>query len=128
VNESQTKQDTVARDAILYGVSLLLAGVAAYFLWAFSLVISRYAAYSLGGRPLAPLTSFFLDYRILLLLFPSPWLVFAIYSLFRGPQSAHTLILYSSTLILGLVALTIIVAIAFVIPWIFIPGRMGITQ
>jgi hypothetical protein len=122
MNESPPEQNTVARDALLYGVSLLLAALASYFLWAFSHVISGYAAYSLGGRPLPQITSFFLDNRILLLLFPAPWLIFAIYSSVRGPRPAHTLVLYSATLTLGLVALCVVVAIAFVLPWIFIPG------
>ena len=125
IKENHSQPNGIGRDIAFYVALLVPAGLMAYYLWAFALVISRYVAYALPGRPQAALTIFFLDHRILLLLFPAPWLLFAIYSLVRGPQSTRTLVCFSSTLILGLLALSVLEAIALAMPWIFIPARLS---
>ena len=87
------------------------------------MIIERYVAHSSPGKPQTALTNFFFSYRLLLLLFPVPWFVFAAYSLFDGPRSTRVLLFFASTLILGILALSTLVAIAFAMPWIVIIGH-----
>ncbi len=119
MNDSTTTENTVIRDAVLFLILLLLAGLASYCLWAVTTVMSRYVPYALH-RPQPYITQFFFDNRLFLLFFPSPWFFFALYSVFRGPRTAHALIFFVSTLILALVTLATILATALTMPWVSI--------
>lgn len=100
-----------------FGVTLLLAGVACWFLW-----ISIYAVEGgiqrTFGHPMDPLTTFFFDHRISVLLLPLPWLAVAVHALIRGRMLAHQLVLFSASLILSIGTLAIVMAVCFSVPWL----------
>ena len=75
-------------------------------------------ALAFDNRPMAPLTTFFIEYRLGVLLLPLPWLIVAIGSLIRGRIATHNLVLFASSLILSLGTLSIIMAIGFSLPWL----------
>ena len=103
--------------AFFFGTVFTLAGTASWFLWVYSRLMQSSVALAFD-RPMPALTTFFFDYRIGILLFPAPWLVFAIYALVRGRTATHHLVLFSSSLILALGTLSIIIAIGFSLPWL----------
>jgi hypothetical protein len=125
MHDTPEGQKTALSDAMFYALLLVLAEIASYSLWAGAVTIDKYLAYAFRGLPQAPLTTFFFQSRSVLLLFPAPWLLFAVYSLFRGPRSFRTLLYFSSTLILAQLTLSTVAALAFMIPFIFIPGGRG---
>jgi hypothetical protein len=104
-------------DLLLYLTLLAPAGAVSYFLWGLSIVVQRYTAYKSHGHPLPALTNFIFDMRIALLLFPAPWLVFAIGSLFRGPRSSRALLFFASSLIAWLLAVVTAAGVAFALPF-----------
>lgn len=69
-------------------------------------------------HPYAPLTQFFFDYRLAILLFPIPWLGVGITACVRGHMRTLYLVMFSSTLILSLGTLSIVLALAFSLPWL----------
>jgi len=80
-------------------------------------------------HPIARLTAFFFEYRLGVLLFPLPWVGVAIISCARGRIHTHSLVLFSSTLILSICILSIVMALALSLPWL--PERivtMGIGE
>jgi hypothetical protein len=96
---------------------LALAGTASWFLWLFCRLMQSSIALAFD-YPMSPLTSFFIDYRLGVLLLPLPWLLGAVYSLVRGRIISHHLVLFSSSLILSLGTLSIVMAIGFSLPWL----------
>jgi hypothetical protein len=103
--------------AMFFVTVLALAGAGAWLMWGFCGVMESAIADSFD-RPVAPVTMFFIHYRLGVLLFPLPWLLVAACALVRGRMASHQLVLFASSLILSLGTLLITVAIVFSKPWI----------
>lgn len=123
MNEDMPAKDGVFRDVVFFAFHLALVGIASYFLWGIIYSVSLGVAYQLKGMPQAPLTTFFFDYRAAVRFFPTPWLLFALASSWRGRRTTRELLVFSSTLTLAMVVLSIVVAVALAIPWIYVPGQ-----
>ena len=108
--------------AIFFVTVLAPAGTASWFLWLICRLMQSSIALAFD-RPMPPLTTFFIEYRLGVLLLPLPWLVVAVYVFVCGRMAAHQLVLFSSSLILSLGTLSIIMAIAFSVPWL--PAKMS---
>lgn len=102
---------------LFFGITLALAGTACWFLWIFSRLMEREVEIAFH-HPSAPLTQFFFDYRLAILLFPLPWLGAGIVACIRGNMRPLHLVMFSSTLILSLGTLSIVMALAFSLPWL----------
>jgi len=103
--------------ALFFGSTLILAETACWFLWIFSRLIESEAGMVIH-HPYAPLTQFFFDYRLGILLFPVPWLGVSIAACIRGHMRTLHQVMFSSTLILSLGTLSIVLALAFSLPWL----------
>ena len=103
--------------AIFFVTVLALAGTASWFLWLACRLMQISIALAFD-HPMAPLTTFFIDYRLGVLLLPLPWLIVAVCAFVRGRMASHHLVLFSSSLILSLGTLSIIMAIGFSLPWL----------
>ena len=79
--------------AIFFLSVLALAGTASWFLWLYCRLMQSSIALAFD-RPMPPLTTFFIDYRLGVLLLPLPWLIVAAYSFVRGRMSTHNLVLF----------------------------------
>lgn len=118
MENNRSELRSVIFDGVFYLTLLVLAGAISYFLWAFSMVMEQYVKHTSLGIPQPSLTNLFFRNRLVLLLFPVPWLLFAMYSIFAGPRSTRALVFYSSTLIFGTMTISVIAAVAFALPWI----------
>jgi hypothetical protein len=103
--------------ALFFGTILALAGSASWLLWISTSLVGRSSAFD-HDRPLNPLTAFFLDHNIAVLLLPLPWLAVAVHALIRGRMFTHQLVLFSSTLILTMGSFSILMAIGLSLPWL----------
>lgn len=110
--------------AWFFGFTLIATAVVVYYLWAFARFQERAVARAFGSIPNPMITQWVYTYRLGFLLFPIPWLGFALYSLTRGAASVRQLLSYSSTLLFALVMLSMFSVIAFSLPWFsFLHGR-----
>jgi hypothetical protein len=109
---------------LFFWILLSLAGAASYLLWSFSNLIEVILTQG-PARPLPPITSFFFHHRIGVMLSPLPWAIVAIGAIIRGRMATRNLIAFSSSLILSLVVLTILMGLAFTVPWIDVIKMMG---
>lgn len=108
--------------ASFFGFTLIVTAFVVYNFWVFARFQQQLTARVLGNIPNPVVTDWIYTYRVCFLLFPLPWLGFALYALVRGAASVRQLLSYSVTLLFALIALSMLSALAFSLPWFPNPG------
>ena len=111
--------------AALFSTLLLSASVSCLFLWAVIRVSDESFRLYLAGRPLPALTMLCLDYRLLVLLLPVPWVAAAVWLIVRRDSSSFSITAFSSTLLIALVTAVVMVIVGLAFPWL--PMKTGLT-